>query len=104
MGKLKEALGRNIDGVNSERVDALYDVIEKKYKRIIEDTKDEIKSIEMDLKSNIDFNIDSGNIIALKDFDVSGFINKDISLTLELHKNNMILKEVESRYEALIGK
>ena len=105
-GLLMQSLIRNNDTIRNDRMIDINDSGEIKYRRKIEDMRQDLKSMERERNAMLDFSpttIDS--LLPAGKFDADDFVKRDIELGTKIRNLNILIDEVAVvRYKQLFGK
>ena len=82
------------------RVSAINESSELKYKRTIEDIEVGIKDLTMQQSALLDLS-NQGEIAKASEFNADQFVDRDIKISLEIEKLNLVLGVAKKRYDLL---
>lgn len=104
MAKFFESLKRNNSKIREDRALAIAETAELKFKRKIEDLDMELKQAVRDRDNMLDMSPTTADSLVLaSDFSADSFVEKDLSLGINIRNLEIKLEIAKSRYKELFG-
>lgn len=102
VGAFIASLKRNNKQIREDRAEAIVEVAQIKYKRVIEDLDQEIKSLERERDNMIDLSpTNAQSLILASDFDAQKYIEKDVEIGVKIRSLEIKLEIAKKRYTKL---
>jgi hypothetical protein len=103
-GAFLSSLTRNNKQIKTDRATAIAEDAEMTYKRKVEDIQYEIRKINREREQMLDLSPEKANSLMLaNDFDSKEFVEKELSLGIQLRELEIKLEIATTRYKLLFG-
>jgi hypothetical protein len=101
-GELFQSLERNNKAIKRDRAIAIVEDAELTYRRLVEDLRREIITLNRERNSMLDLSpTDANSLILANDFKSNEFVRKDIELGIKIREAKIKLEIAETRYSQL---
>ena len=103
-GIFLESLKRNNRQIREDRAIAIVEDTSLAYKRFVEDLEIEMKRLMRERENMLDLSpTDARSLVMAADFDVPGFIEKDVELGIKMRNVEIKLEIAAKRFKTLFG-
>ncbi len=104
-GAFKESLIRNNRKIREDRAQAIFEDAELIFKRKVEDLQVSLNRLKRSRENMLDLSPNnSTSLIVAADFNAEEYVNKDMSLGLNIRNTEIELEIAHKRYKYLFGK
>ena len=104
VGAFQSALQRNNTKIKADRAAAISEDTEILYKRTIEDLELSIKKMKREQENMLDLSpTDTTSLVLASDFDSTGYVDKDLELSVKIRNQTIKLELAKERYAYLFG-
>lgn len=103
-GAFLQSLKRNNVKIKADRAEAIGEIAELKYKRMIEDLEVSVKQMKRDQENMLDMSpINAMDLMVASDFNADEYVSKDIKLGVDIRNAEIKLDIAKARYAYLFG-
>ena len=103
-GAFAAALKRNNKEIRDDRADSICDIAETKYRRAVEDMRQQLKDMKREQDNMLDMSpTTTHSLVMASDFKSDEFVNTDIELGIKIRNLEIKLEIAEARHTHLFG-
>ena len=103
-GAFTESLVRNNKKIRQDRAEAICEDAQIRYKREVEDLQIKIRQLNRERENMLDMSPENAmSLMVATDFDSKSFVEKDLSMGIEIRNIQIKLEIATERYNVLFG-